>query len=194
MEIPRSCITPEGKFIYGIHKPAYSVSNVRPEEKIAGLGAFKDGSTLTNAGNYPLKDIKVEQADWIFEIPNALPFRGTTYIDKEWADANAENYDRIKLPAREPVSFSSLLAQTDSDLLQKLPRPLQLALATCSTDPRDLTKLAALSCDFILNKSGEPTGLRYSRSPNNPNKPIIHDHALYEAVANNSHLPDSSIQ
>ncbi len=193
METPRSCVTPDGKFIYGIHKPAYSVANVRPSEKIAILGTLDTGTPITNEGNYPQENLKVEKADWIFEIPNAFPFRGTTYIDKEWADASAKNYDQIRLPDRETVSLSDLLSQESmaTDFLEKMPRPLQLALATCSTDPHDLKRLAELSCEFDMDETGTPEGLRYNELPGKGIKPIVHDHDLFEAVANNPYLPDS---
>ena len=35
-----------------------------------------------------------------------------------------------------------------------------------------------------------PTGLRYEQKASGNLKPVIHNHALFEAVANNPHLPD----
>ncbi len=69
------------------------------------------------------------------------------------------------------------------------PAPLLLALATCSTDPEDLKKLAEQSCEIIKDQD-KPTGLRYRQESSGNLKPVIHDHELFEAVANNPHLPD----
>jgi hypothetical protein len=187
-----SCIAPEGRFQYGIHKPSYHVANLRAEAKIRQLGTLSDQTALNNAANYPQGSLNVDNADWIFEIPNAFPFRGTTFIDKEWADASADNYDRIRLPPRPEVSFSGLLARNSVDqaLLEELPAPLLLALATTSTDPEDLRRLAARSCAMNFGPDGTPSGLVYGQGPRGA-RPVIHDHALYEAVANNPSLPDT---
>ena len=187
-----SCISPEGRFRYGIHKPAYSVTNLRVDEKIQELGTLQGRIAVDNTRNFPEANVTVAKADWIFEIPNPFPFRGATYIDKEWADASANNYSRIGLPLIKDVSFSDLLTQTgiDPDFLEKLPAPLLLALATCSTDLDDLQRLAALSCDLTYAADGTPTGLHYIKDLQGI-RPIIHDHALFEAVANNPSLPDA---
>lgn len=118
-----SCISPSGCFHYGIHKPSYSVTNLRIEEKIERLGMLDDQIAVDNTRNYPEADPTIERADWIFEIPNPFPFRGTTFIDKEWADASASNYSRIRLPPRQEASFSELLSRTGSDpgLLESSP-------------------------------------------------------------------------
>ena len=187
----QTCITPKGTFQYGIHKPAYRVTNLRPSTSIEPLGQTEDNILVTNARNFPEADIAVNNADWIFEIPNPFPFKGRTYIDKQWADASAAHPERIRLPQAEPVSLSHTLNRNNIDkaLFADLPSPLLLALASCSTDPLDLRRLAELSCDII--KEGEkPIGLRYKKTKD-AIKPIIHNHALFEAVANNPHLPDS---
>ena len=158
----QTCVTPQGNFQYGIHKPAYTVTNLRPNADIKVLGLTEKNEPVSNGRNYPEGDVQVHGADWIFEIPNPFPFKGRTYIDKEWADASAENPPRISLPQPEQVSLCETLQHNniDSTLLERLPAPLLLALATCSTDPRDLTRLAELSCDIV--KDGDvPTGLRY---------------------------------
>ena len=186
-----SCVSPEGRFLYGIHKPAYAVTNLRVNQEIQKLGTLDDRTAVDNTRNFPESDLTVAKAHWIFEIPNPFPFRGTTFIDKEWADASADNYGRIGLPARKDVSFFDLLSRTGTDtgLLEKLPGPLLLALATCSTDPKDLQRLAALSCDLEYAADGTPIGLHYKK--NHRGKiPVIHDHALFEAVANNPALPN----
>ena len=161
-----SCISPEGRFLYGIHKPAYSVTNLRVEEKIERLGTLDDRIAVNNKKNYPKSNLSIEKADWIFEIPNAFPFRGVTFIDKEWADASAANYGRIGLPPRKEVSFSQLLTQsgTDPDLLEKLPAPVLLALATCSTDPEYLRRIAAISCAIDFAPIDDPSGFHYRKS------------------------------
>jgi hypothetical protein len=187
-----SCVSPEGYFIYGIHKPAYDVTNLRIDEKIRQLGVLlPDRTGVENSANYPDGNLTIEKADWIFEIPNPFPFRGTTFIDKEWADSSAKNYNRISLPSRQDMSFSELLTRTGSDpkLIEHLPAPMQLALATCSTDPKDLELLAAVSCQIDYDHNNNPKGLVY-RKDKNGMVPIIHDHALFEAVANNPFLPD----
>ena len=186
-----SCVAPTGRFLYGIHKPAYSVANLRVTQEIQNLGTLDDRTAVDNTRNFPPEDLSVAKADWIFEIPNPFPFRGATFIDKEWADASADNYGRIGLPARKDVSFSKLLSQTGTEagLLEKLPPPLLLALATCSTDPEDLRRLAAMSCDLDYAADGRPIGLHYKKD-HRGRVPAIHDHALFEAVANNPALPD----
>lgn len=188
----RTCVSPEGKFVYGIHKPSYTVQNMRQDTTLQQLGKTAE-STLTNARNFPATDVQVEQADWIFEIANPLSFRGTTYIDKEWADASANNYSRIRLTHPKEVSLHKVLRQQNCDttLFSQLPAPVLLSLATCSTDPEDLIMLAHLSCEFHLNENGIPETLDYQQDTTTGSiRAVIHDHPLFEAVANNPHLPD----
>ena len=89
----RTCVTPDGSFVYGIHKPAYRVRNLRSRTRIENLGVDPQGSAVVNEVNFPPGDIEVEQADWIYEIANPLPFRGSTFIGKGWADRSAANLD-----------------------------------------------------------------------------------------------------
>lgn len=189
----RTCVTPDKQFVYGLHKPAYTARNLRERKKIQRLGTLDGGSPLDNEGNFPDGDLVIDQADWIFEIHNPLSFRGTTFIDREWADAVAADYDRIRLPKREQASLTQALKQAGAStaLFARLPWPLLLALATCSTDPQDLIRLAELSCDIEKDASGAPIGLRYRRKKSGRIRPVFHNHALFEAVANNPCLPDS---
>ncbi len=187
----QTCVIPEGRFQYGIHKPAYTVANLRQSIELATLGRTEENDLVNNERNYPQGNVEVQRADWIFEIPNPFPFRGRTYIDKEWADASADNPDRIRLPQPAQVSLSEVLQQNNIEetLFQKLPAPVLLSLATCSTDPQDLKKLAEMSCALIKDTE-VPTGLQYRQDAAGCIKPVIHNHALFEAVANNPHLPD----
>jgi hypothetical protein len=192
----RTCVTPEKHFVYGIHKPSYTVSNLRGGKKIERLGAIKGSEVepaLDNRGNYPDGTLTIGKADWIFEIPNPFPFRGTTFIDQEWADAGAVDYRRISLPAKEQTSLTQTLQEAGvaSTLFSKLPSAVLLALATCSTDPRDLIQLAELSCKIEKDLTGVLIGLKYRRTNYGTIRPIMHNHALFEAVANNPCLPDS---
>ena len=189
----RSCVTPKKQFTYGIHKPAYIADNLRQNTIISSLGYFETGEPYSNKSNYPETDVQVKGADWIFEIPNPFSFRGTTYIDKEWADTSASNPRGISLPARKELSFSELLDKehVSHTLFEKLPAPLLLSLATTSTDPNDLVRLAELCCIIEKNKNGIPTGLFYKKDAHGRTRALISNHALFEAVANNPALPDS---
>ncbi len=184
-----SCVQPGGKFIYGIHKPQFSVKNLRDSTRLAKLGKL-DNKSIDNSGNYPDGDLTVQTAHWVYEIPNPFLFRGRTFINKEWADANARDSSRIALPAAEKVSLTKTLQQNGSDqqLIAALPAPLQLALATTSTDSNDLITLARISCEFITKQ--ENIQLKY-KEINGRVRPVIHNHQLFEAVANNPHLPDN---
>ncbi|MCK5515720.1 MAG: hypothetical protein KAI39_02510 [Desulfobulbaceae bacterium] len=189
----QTSICPDGKFCYGIHKPVYKVENQRQDSSIQYLGQDTRGNTVDNKVNFPEGTVEVKDGDWIFEIPNPFPFKGRTYIDKEWADSSADNPGKIRLPEAEPVSLTQTLTGCNvrSTLFEQLPPPLLLALATCSTDPEDLIKLAEISSDIEKNDTGTPIGLHYEVSSDDTLRPIIHNHPLFEAVANNPHLPDS---
>ncbi|WP_457576887.1 hypothetical protein [Desulfomarina sp.] len=192
MKSYHTAFTPEGKFVYGIHKPSFFVKNMRDTAKTAILGRDDGNIPVDNRQNYPTDDLTVKKSDWIFEIPNAFFFRGRTYIDKEWADRSAADLDRIRIESPEEVSFTDL-AQTSgagSDLLEKLPTPLLFALATSSTDPEDLKRLAEHCCEIIKDDNGLPVGLRYGSGNDGRSRPVIHNHDLFEAVANNPALPD----
>lgn len=187
----RTCITPQGLFQYGIHKPSYAVANLRQATGLTVLGRTTDNEPVTNDRNYPRENVPVPDADWIFEIANPFPFKGSTYIDKEWADASANNPAGIRLPAPPPVSLTDVLKNTgnEQNLFDHLPEPLLLALATCSTDPDDLIRLAEISCE-IIKEHDRPMGLRYQKDQAGRTRPVIRNHPLFEAVANNPHLPD----
>lgn len=186
-----SCVTPLGTFRYGIHKPSYKVSTLRNRQDLDILGLDGNGSEIDNADNFPTSDVEVVNADWIFEIPNAFPFRGRTYIDKEWADASARNPTKISLPPSEEVSLSHILdkQKVDISLIDSLPQSLLLALATTSTDKNDLVTLAHKCCELVRNSTNK-LGLRYTNDQNGKRRSVIHNHTLFEAVANNPYLPD----
>jgi len=189
----RTCVTPNKQFIYGIHKPAYAVCNLRGRKKVECLGRLDGESSLDNLGNFPDGPLAIDKADWIFEIPNPFPFKGTTFIDQEWADAVAADDRRIRLPENVQTSLTQTLKQVgvSTALFSQLPSAVLLALATCSTDPQDLIQLAELSCHIEKDADGVPVGLRYRKKKNGRIRPVFHNHALFEAVANNTCLPDS---
>jgi hypothetical protein len=161
-------------------------------KKTATLGRDEKDHKVNNSRNYPDGDFMVEKSDWIFEIPNAFSFRGRTYIDREWADDSAENPEKIRLPRKKDVSFTRIAKESGAgdELFEKLPDPLLFALATSSTDPDDLVRLAELSCEIIKDRDSTPAGLRYRKHTGGQLRPIIHNHDLFEAVANNPALPD----
>lgn len=193
MNTIRTCVTPDKRFLYGLHKPAYAVCNLRDQKKIEDLGTIDGQSAVDNQTNFPDGPLFIDKADWIFEIPNPFPFKGTTFIDQEWADACAADFRRIRVPEKEQTSLTQTLkeAGVSASLFSQLPPAVLLALATCSTDPQDLIQLAELSCHIEKDSGGVPVGLRYRKKKNARIRPVFHNHALFEAVANNACLPDS---
>lgn len=194
-----TCVSPQGRFIFGVHKPSYRVANQRENEFIAELGKLGDETPVNNEQNFPAGPVAEENGTWIYEIPNPFPFRGTTYIKKDWADRRAADPTSIKLtpPAESSLSASLVKITGNSDperisrAFRELPPPLLLAAATTSTDPADLSQLAEISCPFVYNENGNPTGLHYEKSGDGRRRPVIHNHPLFEALANNPCLPDN---
>lgn len=195
-----SGVSPDGKFVWGVHTPSYRVRNLRQTDQEQHLGSPENQSPQTNAANFPNGHVHVEKAERVFEIPNALPFRGVTYITVRWAEQKAFKPDLIMLPKPQSSSLITALEkglpgraisrESLQHLITVLPEPIQLAIATTSTDPQDLIPLAQISCAFEFDSaSGSPIGVRYGASPGGGVKPIIHHHDLFEALANNPCLP-----
>ncbi|WP_031388170.1 hypothetical protein [Desulfonatronum thiodismutans] len=204
----RSCITPEGRFHFGVHRPSYTVANLRAEDHLEALGRTETGKEMDNQRNFPAGDVQVDRASEIYEIPNAFPFRGTTYVDSSWADAKALDPLSITLPAPESTSMHRALdtifgateyttpSADKAALFAVLPESVLLAVAVASTDPDDLRIIAALSCDLLFDDADDPsgavpTGLRYTKDADGRIRPVIHRHDLFEAVVNNPRLPDA---
>ena len=197
----RTCISPEGRFVYGIHKPSFSVSNLREKDILQTLGTSTTGESIDNAVNFPPGDIEESEAEWIYEIPNAFPFRGTTYIRRSWADSKADNPSRIKLPAPTPTSMTQtvkklfgevgLSTERQDEAFQQLPETVLLTLAATSTDPDDLVKLAGMCCDLEHDPDNrQVSGIRYQSDDKGRVQPVIHNHDLFEVLVNNPYLPD----
>ncbi|MFH1020637.1 MAG: hypothetical protein V1782_08545 [Pseudomonadota bacterium] len=195
----RSCVHPSGRFVYGVHAPAYQVANLRENDAVEPLGVFPDGNPYLNQANFPEGDLRVDQAEAVYEVVNPLPFRGVTYISSAWAAARAANPSSIKLPEPETVSMSQALkgllpagaALELKKIFAALPESVLLALAATSTDPEDLVALAFMSCEFIRDGAGEPVGLRYAEGAEGPAPARILRHELFEVVVNNRHLPEA---
>jgi len=196
----KSCVTPDGCFVVGIHEPGFHVGNFRETDPLRTLGTCEDGTEVKNTANVPPDGVTEPRADVIYEIANPFPFRGATFIIKPSADRIAENPLAIALPERPEVSLTGTLekwldkcpdpSRIDA-LFHLLPRPLLLALAANTTDPRDLERIADHYCEFERDpESRRPVGLRYERTPRGNFKPGIKDHTLCEVLANNIHLPE----
>ncbi|SLM31639.1 conserved hypothetical protein [Desulfamplus magnetovallimortis] len=172
----KTCVSPNGDFIVGIHRPSFNVEILRKNDFIDTLGTLPDGTEIKNHINFPDKKVEEQGADVIYEIPNQFPFRGTTYINSRWADSVALRPEKICLPPRPLVSMQDVITKwknqncnktsgSTSDKSQKeikeitrqfielLPRPLLLALAESSTDPDDLIAIAETCCTFIYGYS-----------------------------------------
>ncbi len=195
-----TCVSPEGRFVWGTHRPDYAAANLRVADHIQILGRTPDGRPVLNQSNFPGQDVGIPSADPVFEIPNAFPFRGATYITQSWAQEAARDPSRIAIPKRKAVSmhgcFGDLATagaplKTVAALIARLPETLQVALATTSTDPDDLQCLAELSCDFLREPAtGRPSGLHFTLDSAGLSHAVIRNHRLFEAVANNPCLPD----
>ncbi len=196
-----TCIAPSGHFVFGLHQQqSINVANLREHDHIAWLGDL-DNVGVYNEINFPKDSHQRLESSAVYEIRNQFPFWGATYIGKNWADACARNLARICMPPPESCSLCHSLEtwmqkkgleSADLDaLFETLPDSLHLALATTSTDSRDLIRLARLACEMIWDDSkGRPTGLRFEQDQRGGIRPVIHNEALFEAVANNRHLPD----
>ena len=141
----QSSITPEGRFRVGIHNPGYRVRNLREHDHPCTLGTLNDGRGVGNAANFPAGDIEVERARAVYEIVNALPFRGCTFIDAGWAAARAADPALIRIHPPGPVSLRQSLGeycspQAAREVIATLPLALRCALAATSTDPGELVR------------------------------------------------------
>ena len=199
-----SCVDPNGCFVFSIHKPAFVAENLRANDHIINLGQTREGRLVFNQSNFPKEHVVENSADWIYEIPNPFPFRGTTYIGKTWADRNAKVPTTIGLAKPETVSLSTPLSKwlhsqnlaVDASsridtLFRLMPRSVLLALAVTSTDADDLIRLANISAQFTWKSDGvTPKGMIFQKDSKGALKPAISDDKLFDAVANNAHLPE----
>jgi hypothetical protein len=188
-----SSLSRDGRFIVGIHRPAFDVANFRKHGYVQSLGRLDDGTPVENHANFPAGDVHEPGADLIYEIANAFPFRGVTYINSAWADAKAARPDTIGIARPSSCSFLRNLGdrKDKNAILELLPHPLKLALAQASTDPEELIFLAHKSCQIILEPaSNSPTGIVYKKDKQGRTVPNIYDHELFEVLVNNRYLPD----
>jgi hypothetical protein len=195
----RTGVSPEGRFVYGVHAPSVDAVNLRADDFNASLGEDNSGNPVMNHANFPQEDVRQPQTDTIYEVANAFPFRGATYINSRWARGYAKDPSGIAIPKPQDLSLTAGLRDLCAEsgppadrFIERLPPPLQVALAVSSTDARDLTRLARACCRFQFDPSGRtPLGLRFETDSSGKRRPVITNRPLYEAVANNPALPDA---
>ena len=187
-------MTPEG-FRVGIHRPSYTVANLRQGEHPFRLGEDEQGRAVENRHNFPGGDVEEPGARIIYEIRNPLFFRGATFIDSGWAAARAADPSTIGLKRPPKCSLrETLIREMDEEkaeaLIRSLDRPLLCDLAQNSTDGRELEVLAQSCAEFLAGPDGRPVGLRYERNEKGEARPRISDFELFETVANNPYLAE----
>lgn len=196
----RTCVGPDGRFRVGRHQPDFSVVNLRKNDFIARLGQQSDGTPVWNHVNFPETDVREPAADMIYEIPNPLPFRGTTFINSAWADPKAGQPEKIRIAAPSPCSlfdgleaFQPNMAQNDKiRLLTALPHPLKLALAQVSSDPQELCALARHAGTLLFEPGRDvPWGMGFTSNRQGKPVPDIRFPDLFDILVNNPHLPDA---
>ena len=192
-----SSVTPLGEFLVGLHSPTdFTIANLREQNLTGPLGHTQNGSPVNNAANFPKGDVQVINTKDIYEIANAFPFRGATFIDSGWANARAKDPPSIKLPPQKKCSLREVLGNrfdgnTFSSILPELPMPILYGLAVNSTDPEELTELAKFCCRIENDETGQPVGLRFVDDEQGNYQADIDDFELFETIANNPFLPDA---
>ena len=183
---PGTCVSPSGEFVYCIHKPQFTASNLRETDYVVNLGSNLNQEEITNTDNFPEHDVKATTASWIFEIPNSFPFMGATFIIKSKADQTAGGHNPFNaLLAGLPQGKNHVDLETQSS-------SALLALASISRDPGLLTKLAERSCRFTYDEKDQvPTGMIYDKTERGIMRPVILDLHLFQLVSNNPFLPDA---
>jgi hypothetical protein len=190
---PNTCVAPSGEFIYGIHKSQFTALNLRENDYVVTLGHTTDQAKVHNADNFPETNVHVPSSTWVFEIPNAFPFMGATFIVKSKADGMIDGANPFRRERKDPAEGvpNEQLDYINEASLQRLPRPLLLALAGTSNDPQVLARLAQRSCRFAFNADTQvPCGTIYERTRDGELRPAILDKDLFEVVSNNPSLPD----
>ncbi len=190
----RTCVTSAGVFRVGVHRPHYRVRNLRDRDFRMSLGVLSDGSSHDNRDNFPTGDVEEEAGRWIYEIANPFSFRGTTYIDSEWAAARAAEPEMIRIPPAPACSLSDTLAGVVepnqlAEIFKGLPAAIRYSLAASSTDPTELVLLVQGCCRLEYDDNRQPCGLRYVKSSAGV-RADIDDFELFETIANNPCLPD----
>jgi len=183
---PGTCVAPSGEFVYGIHKPRFKATNLRENDYIVHLGRTLNQEVVDNAANFPEKDVQVTAGSWVFEIPNAFPFMGATFILKSKADQNVGGCN----------PFREISQRTDegrpNPTIETQSRAALLSLASSSTDPEILASLAERSCKFVHDESTNiVSGRLYQQDDAGQLCPVILDHHLFQLVSNNPFLPDA---
>ncbi len=191
-----SCVHPDGRFRVGLHRPAYQVRNLRARDFHCTLGQLTDGRPVENRANFPQGDIEVAGGHPVYEIANALRFRGCSYIDAAWAAPRALAPASIAIEPQAPLSLRQYLTSCGLEAerlracITAMPLPLRSALAATSSDAEELCWLAESCCELLHGADGRPTGLRYDKIQGR-RRPRIADADLFETIANNPQLPDA---
>lgn len=186
----RTCVSPEGTFCYGLHRPRFTACNMREHDHIVDIGQTSEKVRMTNAVNFPQDDVEARSDRWIFEIPNAFPFMGATFIPKAEADSKVDRCNPF-------TKKTTHIAEAPEDMVDRSKenpgyQPVLLALARTSSDPTFLALLAEKSCRFTHDKkTGQPSGMLYERTESGCLRPAISDWHLFELVSNNPWLPDA---
>jgi hypothetical protein len=191
---PRTCVAPSGDFIYGIHKPEFTAVNLRENDYVVSLGHSSSQEEIDNSSNFPPANLHVDSSPWVFEIPNAFPFMGATFVLKKQADHMVGRCNPFKAgehDAVEPTS-SKQCEGLDNQRIDCLPRAALLVLAKTSSDPEVLLQLAELSCRFEHDEeNARLSGICYEKKEDGQLRPLVVDRSLFYLVSNNPHLPDS---
>ncbi len=185
----KTCVHPDGIFLVGLHRPSYKVLNLRMQDHIFELGVDENGQPVTNHRNFPKGNLAFDSAQPIYEIPNAFPFWGTTYILSGAARQASMRKIPLSFKPKGETSFHGWEVLDKIDL-EAVPRPIIMAIAQTSTDGELLSRLLPLAADFHYDEHGQVAGVKFLRDEQGVPRPCIKDHDLYETLGNNPFLPD----
>jgi hypothetical protein len=198
-----TCIDPSGVFICALHRPSYKVVNLRRTETLAMLGHDSDGNAINNRVNFPQDDLIINNASKVYEIPNAFPFWGATYILYDQAEQFSKDPKQLRFmksdeesgkrsPLLEDLLNGCLKGSNERIYsLKDLPRPILLSLAQTSRDSELLKAIAHLTCKFELDDSGNPVGVKYEYDKLGRPRPVLFDQELFDVIGNNMACPYS---
>ena len=60
----RTCVSPEGRFVFGLHQPRFTTVNLRAGDDLSVLGHTEEGRPHLNAANFPASDVE-EPESWL---------------------------------------------------------------------------------------------------------------------------------